>query len=396
MIRKCIVYSILLFVIHAVNGQWVRIDTSNGITREIYYVDNQGHKQGSYQSFYKNKPQVSGEYIDDKKSNTWIFQPDKKFKMTGYYHSGIKDSIWTCYVNNKIYSTHNFRTGEKRSYFPNGKLKTKSDSIDHTYHFMEFSHNERIIRQTKSDSIYTESKEFDKYGNLIKHIILKNGFPYELIKINDSDDQMVYTGDISKGNGMLYIKIRSYNSGKLYLYEKTKLTNSKPNGIYQKFSENGDILISGQYNDGFMTGRWEKYDSKTFLLDTVLHYTLNDSIKNDTAHTIGIQSGERMILVEDMPTFKNKSLSEFRLFVSSHLTYPKEALKKGIDGKVYVQFTVNNIGKVENAVVFKGVHESLDNEALRIVQSSPYWRPGMQHGFPVNVRFTMPIIFYLK
>lgn len=107
---------------------------------------------------------------------------------------------------------------------------------------------------------------------------------------------------------------------------------------------------------------------------------------------------EIFIVVEQMPKFNeaDDKGSEFRKYIAENLVYPKEAAKKGIQGRVFVQFIVDSEGFVKDVKVIRGVHELLDAEALKIVESSPKWIPGTQRGKAVNVQFTFPISFTLE
>jgi TonB family protein len=81
--------------------------------------------------------------------------------------------------------------------------------------------------------------------------------------------------------------------------------------------------------------------------------------------------------------------------IGQSIYYPTEALKKRIEGKVFVAFVVGTEGKVEDIRVMKGVHPLLDAEALRAVSLLPAFKPGKQNGRPVRVAFTLPIGFRL-
>ena len=105
--------------------------------------------------------------------------------------------------------------------------------------------------------------------------------------------------------------------------------------------------------------------------------------------------------VEEMPIFNGakdseNGIEEFKKYIGMNLKYPKEAEKKGIQGKVFVQFEINTKGKVQNVIVARGVDPLLDAEAVRVIQSSPEWIPGTQKGKKVNVQYTFPIAFALK
>jgi protein TonB len=103
------------------------------------------------------------------------------------------------------------------------------------------------------------------------------------------------------------------------------------------------------------------------------------------------------VIVEEMPEFKEKNgMEAFRQYIVEHIEYPKEVQDKKIEGKVYVQFIVNKNGNVEDVEVIRGVHPLLDKEAVRVIKSSPAWKPGKQRGEPVNVQFVFPIEFSLE
>lgn len=72
------------------------------------------------------------------------------------------------------------------------------------------------------------------------------------------------------------------------------------------------------------------------------------------------------------------------------------AKKNGIQGRVTLQFTIETNGKVTNVEVLRGVEESLDKEAVRVVSKSPRWKPGYLDGKPVRVTYTYSVIFRLR
>jgi len=81
--------------------------------------------------------------------------------------------------------------------------------------------------------------------------------------------------------------------------------------------------------------------------------------------------------------------------VRTHFQYPAEAQEKGIQGKVYVQFTINEDGAIEN-IRLRGPDKQLEDEVRRIVQSLPQMQPGKQKGRPVKVPFSIPVNFVLQ
>ena len=101
-------------------------------------------------------------------------------------------------------------------------------------------------------------------------------------------------------------------------------------------------------------------------------------------------------LVEVKPRFNGGDANEFSKWVNSKLVYPEIAKENGVQGRVTTQFTVEADGRITGVKVIRGVDESLDREAVRVVSSSPKWEPGYQKGKPVRVTYTFPVIFQLR
>ena len=101
-------------------------------------------------------------------------------------------------------------------------------------------------------------------------------------------------------------------------------------------------------------------------------------------------------LVEEKPSFNGGDANEFSKWVNSKLVYPEIAKENGVQGRVTLQFTVEKDGSVTNVKVLRGVDSSLDKEAVRVVQSSPKWKPGKQRDRAVKVTYTFPVIFQLR
>ncbi len=104
---------------------------------------------------------------------------------------------------------------------------------------------------------------------------------------------------------------------------------------------------------------------------------------------------EIFFVVEEMPEFPGGQLA-LRKYIAENVEYPEIARENEIQGRVFVQFVVNEKGEVVNAKVVRGVDPSLDKAALKVVNSLPKWKPGKQREKPVKVSFTVPINFMLS
>jgi protein TonB len=128
-----------------------------------------------------------------------------------------------------------------------------------------------------------------------------------------------------------------------------------------------------------------------------------DSETNQEAQVdfqVAVEEEERedsqvFMVVEEMPVFPGGDAA-LQKYLSTSVKYPTIAQENGIQGKVYIQFVINQKGEVTNATLLRGVDPSLDREALRVVQAMPKWKPGQQRGRPVKVSYTVPINFVLQ
>lgn len=99
-------------------------------------------------------------------------------------------------------------------------------------------------------------------------------------------------------------------------------------------------------------------------------------------------------IVDEMPEYPGGD-ETLRKDISESVKYPAEAHKKGIAGKIYITFIVNETGKIEDPKIVRGVHPLLDKEALRVMSLLKTWSPGKQDGKTVKVSYTVPIKFAL-
>ncbi|GIL24442.1 MAG: protein TonB [Bacteroidota bacterium] len=85
----------------------------------------------------------------------------------------------------------------------------------------------------------------------------------------------------------------------------------------------------------------------------------------------------------------------FYKYVSEKMKYPAQARRMGVEGRVFVEFVVNRDGSIVDVKAIKGIGAGCDEEAVRVVQSAPSWKPGKQRGKPVRQKMVIPIIFKL-
>ena len=160
-------------------------------------------------------------------------------------------------------------------------------------------------------------------------------------------------------------------------------------------------------------------DNKQVIEDKKIETTEVDENKPvvvNTASSYGEEGGTAeeideevpFAVIEDVPVFpgcegvaKNKRLDCFMEQMAKHIKknqqYPERAMEDGIQGRVSVLFVIDKDGGISNVQVRgpKG-GELLEKEAKRVIEKLPKFKPGMQRGKPVKVKYSQPITFKLQ
>ena len=182
-----------------------------------------------------------------------------------------------------------------------------------------------------------------------------------------------------------------------YIYEDTQ---QQPQGkIVKKGQRDGKIKMNAKTievkaDKETFTGKnvtvkldADKQGSKVTKAHAAANKAIEEPDSNGTAKAFDV--------VEQMPEFPG-GMAELMKFLSENVLYPAEAEKAKQQGRVIVSFIVETDGTVSNPKVLKKVSDLLDAEAVRVVNSMPKWKPGMQNGEAVRVKYTIPITFRLK
>lgn len=100
-------------------------------------------------------------------------------------------------------------------------------------------------------------------------------------------------------------------------------------------------------------------------------------------------------VVDDMPEFPG-GMDKLLQFINDNMQYPTKAQTEGIQGRVIVQFIIDEDGYIIEPNIVRSVESSLDNEALRLIKMLPKWKPGTLKGKAIKVKYTVPVAFKLK
>ena len=100
-------------------------------------------------------------------------------------------------------------------------------------------------------------------------------------------------------------------------------------------------------------------------------------------------------VIDQMPEFPG-GIDKLLQFINDNMKYPSKAQTEGMQGKVIVQFIIDEDGYIMEPNIVRSVESSLDNEALRLIKMLPQWKPGTLKGKAVKVKYTVPVAFKLK
>jgi TonB family protein len=113
-------------------------------------------------------------------------------------------------------------------------------------------------------------------------------------------------------------------------------------------------------------------------------------------NAIKISEEQGLWFVELNASFEGGDLNKFSNWIKTHVVYPPEAFKKGISGKVIVQFSIDSNGNVCDIKVMRGADTYLNQEAIRVIANSPKWTPAKTDNKSVKQNFVIPIVFNAK
>ena len=102
------------------------------------------------------------------------------------------------------------------------------------------------------------------------------------------------------------------------------------------------------------------------------------------------------VKVASQPAAFPGGVHAFYTFLARNIKYPRLVKEKKAQGKVYLTFVVEKDGRLNDIKILRGIGYGCDEEAIRVMKTSPRWSPGRQHGKLVRQQYTVPIKFSLQ
>lgn len=181
-----------------------------------------------------------------------------------------------------------------------------------------------------------------------------------------------------------------YKNGQLKVLANYR--NDTLSGEYKKWYESGQLHYKRKYKHNMPQDTLEAYYESGNLRRTEVYdkgQLLTGKLYNEAGEEI------KFFPMEQMPAFPGGENALLR-WLGLNITYPKAARKAKAQGLVVISFIVEKNGQIADAEVIRGFHPEADAEALRVVNRMPQWKPGLQEGEPVPVRYTLPVRFSIN
>jgi TonB family protein len=261
-----------------------------------------------------------------------------------------------------------------KEFYPNGKVKLIGGSTGNSLKKLEFqgpyvafypNGHKKLVRNYKKSSPVGDEIEYYPNGKLYHVRTYTDKGQIILKQFNDS------TGIALAENGKGEWK--EYNENFTAINAEGKIDNGVEDGNWH-----------GRINDAV---GFESIFEKGKLISTSRTY-------GNHARDTSKSALKGFVSVEQAPDFPG-GLDAFGRFLNKNVHYPPQAVKNRTQGRVIVSFVVERDGAVTNVKVARGIGDGCDEEAVRVIEMSPHWKPGIQNSVPVRVAYSVPITFKL-
>ncbi|GAB3549690.1 energy transducer TonB [Spirosoma fluminis] len=153
------------------------------------------------------------------------------------------------------------------------------------------------------------------------------------------------------------------------------------------------LIEQGTYENGLKQGVWTgRYTDKSYFYEEQYDKGICKGGK-------AIRAGGdtlRYTKIEQQPEFKG-GMDALGFFLSKNLHFPDQAIRANVQGKVFLTFTIDTDGAIQDISVLRGLGFGCDEESVRVInQTQGKWIPGIQRGEPIKVRYSMPINFAFR
>ncbi len=340
------------------------------LSESIVYEDDDTNKLGVFSRYFFDAVTETGNVLHGKRTGDWYFFDVKGSLMfRGHYKDGLKTGMWEYYNNEGVKRCEIFYkagyadstwTGYSLYKLPIYKAKYKYGGI--------------------IDTLFTYHESGINYLTMV----YRNGSPYSVVSQFDVYGHPLESGNFKFGTGVLQ---KYYPYGQLFSTED--YSGGSLNGEAKYLNIDGIKKAYGIILDN------EKKETWTYLNydGTEVPFATYGKPNAPFDLNMSYDSTNKSIYTPAQYPGGNKLIKDFLLM---NLIYPESARKIKIEGTVWLNFEVDEIGHIRDVKIYTRIGEGCDEEAEFLIKNMPNWRPAMQMGIPVKSRVYLPVEFKLE
>ncbi len=384
------------------NGYFASFFFSGNLRFEVLF---KGSRPVGRWNFYYDKPGVLNGVIDFEEGipvgeMRSFDSATGKVIIVGPFVNGMRSGKWTYYYPENgelsgydVYSEGRLH-GDMETFYPSGKKKSWS-----TYKFGE--KYDTHIQYFEDES----TKQMEKYTGSTGYSVVT--------RYDSATHKAIVKGEFNKGKktGLWY----TFFQGTEVVKSKEQYKAGKNDGEVELYYSDGSKKLSGRYDDGKKVGKWNyyypnsgkdwiklEYNEDVIIGDIYVYFESGDLKRHEVRKDDKVVSYEGYS--EDRKEIPYESLfieakydgDDVSTFIGRELKYPITALMEGKEGKVSVQFIVNEDGSISDAEVIQSLSEDFDKEALRIISVMPAWKPAKIDGVAIKSVKSVPVVFWMN
>jgi TonB family protein len=248
--------------------------------------------------------------------------------------------------------------------------------------------------QMKVDTVYVDEnfeKTFKEDAKFYRSISLDTTAKLYVVKDYTMKDTLYRVSTYADSR----LKKRQGSSTTYYpngsVYRKENFEANNPDGLQLEYFKSGSTKLERSYVNNQRKGLKQYYpDGK---LKRIEQYDGWKFISGNCYTNLGKDSTFSMY--EQMPEYPGGQPALAK-FLSNNIQYPEDAKRKGISGRVYIQFIVSSTGELTRIKCVHGIGGGCDEESIRVVKMMPKWIPGKEDGVPISIYFNCPIVYTLQ
>lgn len=270
------------------------------------------------------------------------------------------------------------------SYLDKAWKKTKKENAVYYRKQVKIRNEHQEKRFLVLDYYMTDTLQMSGYYKDRKLTVKDGAFVYYYENGQKSEEKTFVNGTV-EGNIFHY-----YESG--VLSQTVRSVNGHYEGKGLSYFENGQLSSEVFYHNNKFDGicKWyyengQPSSIETYEADSLISFEL--FLENGEADTqTKIPNAEA-----EFPG----GLTNLKRYLANNIIYPEYALEHNIEGKVFIQFIISKTGEVSNVTVKKSAHILLDQEAVRVLENLPKWKPAKFHNRVVPAIYNLPVTFRL-